>query len=231
MARMGRMALVAVALGAAAALVVEGQTHKDSTRYKTHTNDNGMTLSTTGLQTRGNVGDPGTRGSKDPAQYLNPHISQETQGTALGAMLARSNPAGSTDGWSGLLLSNVPASTQVTADAAAGVFGSDSGSELWYFSAPADRFAGNLAAAYNGRLSFTLTHSEMPSSAKMTKGADVVLEASCGYSLMLYNLNGEGGAISVMLNEDAGWMDSRTRRPPGVMDFLGGGATLRDSSA
>mmetsp|Transcript_32310 Transcript_32310/g.75480 ORF Transcript_32310/g.75480 Transcript_32310/m.75480 type:complete len:2927 (-) Transcript_32310:112-8892(-) len=213
--RSGWVLALAVALVASAAVGVSGQTHKDSTRYKTHTNDNGMTLA------QGNVGDPGTRGFKDPAQYLNPHTASETQGARLGTVLARSNPAGSTDGWQGVRQTGVPSSTKVVSDAAAGVSGSDSGSEVWYFMAPTDRFAGDLASAYNGRLSFTLTHSETPSSAKATRAPDVILEASCGHSLMLYGLAEKGGALSVMLNEDAGWIDSRTRRPPGVMDFLG----------
>uniref|UniRef100_A0A7S0YYW7 Laminin IV type A domain-containing protein n=1 Tax=Hemiselmis tepida TaxID=464990 RepID=A0A7S0YYW7_9CRYP len=216
MPRRGGWALaLAAALVASAALCVSGQTHRDSTRYKTHTNDNGMALA------QGSVGDPGTRGFKDPAQYLNPHTASETQGARLGAVLARSNPAGSTDGWQGVRQAGAPSSTRVVSDAAAGVSGSDSGSEVWYFMAPSDRFAGDLASAYNGRLSFTLTHSEAPSSAKATRAPDVILEASCGHSLMLYGLAERGGTLSVMLNEDAGWIDSRTRRPPGVMDFLG----------
>jgi hypothetical protein len=38
-----------------------------------HTNDNGQD------QASRDVGDPGTRGFKDPAQYLNNHLGAETQ--------------------------------------------------------------------------------------------------------------------------------------------------------
>jgi hypothetical protein len=180
---------------------VNAQSYSDSTRIKYHTKDNGM----------------------DPAQSLNPHISLETRGQALGVgtVLATSNPSGTTDEWQGVRLNNVPSTTKVEADAASGVMGSDSGAETWYFMAPTDRFAGDLSAAYNGRLTFTLTHAEVPASAKAIKAPDVILEATCGHSLMLYNFADKGGVLSVMLNEDAGWIDSRTKRPPGVLDVLG----------
>jgi hypothetical protein len=192
-------------------------THKDSTRYKSHTRDIGMS------QASGNVGDPGTRGFKDPAQSLNPHSRSEAKTglAAAGEVIARSSPAGSTDGWIGVKQDGAPSSTAVVSDAAAGVSGSDTGSEEWYFLAPGDRFSGDLSAAYNGRLSFTLTHSETPSSGQATKAPDVILEAACGHSLLLHGVAERGGSLSAMLNEDAGWIDSRTRRPPGVMDFLG----------
>ena len=192
-------------------------THKDSTRYKSHTRDIGMS------EASGNVGDPGTRGFKDPAQSLNPHSRSEAKAglSAAGEVIARSSPAGSTDGWIGVRQDGAPSSTLVVSDAAAGVSGSDTGSEEWYFLAPGDRFSGDLSAAYNGRLSFTLTHSETPSSGKATKAPDVILEAACGHSLLLHGIAEKGGSLSAMLNEDSGWIDSRTRRPPGVMDFLG----------
>lgn len=210
-------ATVAVCLLAIASSTTAQTTHEDSTRYKSHTRNIGLS------QASGNVGDPGTRGFKDPAQYLNPHSHAEAQAgqQPAGKVLARSSPAGSTDGWMGVRQNSDPSTTAVVSDAAAGLSGSDSGSEQWYFLAPGDRFSGDLSGAYNGRLSFTLTHSETPSSGKAAKAPDVVLEAACGHSLLLYGFADKGGSLSVMLNEDAGWIDSRTRRPPGVMDFLG----------
>eukprot|EP00281_Chroomonas_sp_CCMP1168_P025887 CAMPEP_0206226290 /NCGR_PEP_ID=MMETSP0047_2-20121206/8013_1 /ASSEMBLY_ACC=CAM_ASM_000192 /TAXON_ID=195065 /ORGANISM="Chroomonas mesostigmatica_cf, Strain CCMP1168" /LENGTH=1015 /DNA_ID=CAMNT_0053649369 /DNA_START=156 /DNA_END=3199 /DNA_ORIENTATION=- len=197
--RMAGLVLVTVLLCAGGA---GAQVHVDSTRYKTHSNEGGM---------------------KDPAQALNPHLTAETRmGTpAMGTVLARSNPAGSTDGWQGVRLNNVPSTTMVRADVASGVAGSDTGTEAWFFMAPSDRFMGDLSAAYNGRLSFTLTHAETPANAQEVKAPDVVLEAACGHSLMLYDFASQGGVLSIMLNEDAGWIDSRTKRPPSVMDFLG----------
>ena len=90
-------------------------THKDSTRYKSHTRDIGMSAAS------GNVGDPGTRGFKDPAQSLNPHSRSEAKAglSAAGAVIARSSPAGSTDGWIGVRQDGAPSSTLVVSDAAA----------------------------------------------------------------------------------------------------------------
>lgn len=70
---------------------------------------------------------------------------------------------------------------------------------------------------------------ETPSSAKKIKAPDVILEASCGHSLLLFSdaakaassSKASSSSSSIVLNEDAGWIDSRTKRPPGVMDFLG----------
>ena len=50
----------------------------------------------------------------------------------------------------------------------------------------------------------------------------MILEATCGYSLMLKNLiKGSAETFSVLLNEDQGWVDSRTKRKPGLFDMLG----------
>ena len=125
------------------------------------------------------------------------------------------------DGWSGVTKHNDLTNVKVEGDRRKGVVGSDNGAEEWYFLAPVGRFSGNLAAAYNGKLSFTLVHAETPSTGHVTRAPDVILEASCGHSLYLYDFATKGGDLSVMLNEDAGWVDSRTHAAPGAIDFLG----------
>jgi len=107
------------------------------------------------------------------------------------------------------------------ADIGKGIVGSDSNSESWYFMGPTNKFSGDLSSAYNGKLSFTLVHAETPNDEDMIRRPDVILEATCGHSMVLFNFAGRGGDLSVMLNEDAGWLDSRTNRPPSAMDFLG----------
>ena len=134
------------------------------------------------------VGDPGTRGFKDPAQTLRPKVRADTQ-RAAGAesMLVQSITTVGVEGWTAVKADNRPASVQLGADIGKGVVGSDTSSESWYFMAPGDKFAGDLSRAYNGRLMLTLVHAETPSGGSVRREPDVILEASCGHSLMLYN--------------------------------------------
>merc|ERR1719163_1034869 len=125
------------------------------------------------------------------------------------------------EGWTTVKGNNNPSSVQLSADIGKGVVGSDTNGESWYFLAPGDKFSGDLSGAYNGRLALTLVHAETPSTGSVRREPDVILEASCGHSLMLYNYASKSGDLSVMLNEDAGWIDSRTKSAPGAMDFLG----------
>mmetsp|Transcript_25689 Transcript_25689/g.52345 ORF Transcript_25689/g.52345 Transcript_25689/m.52345 type:complete len:2398 (+) Transcript_25689:333-7526(+) len=198
------------------AVAAQAQTvHYDATRIYSHSNDNGMS------QAAANVGDPGTRGHKDPTQFLNPHLSSETQKSGANTILVESATTVGLDGWSVVTAVNNPSSVMPAADIGRGIVGSDSNSESWYFMGPTNKFAGDLSAAYNGRLSFTLVHAETPYDEDMIRNPDVILEATCGHSLQLFNFAGKGGDLSVMMNEDGGWIDSRTKRPPSAMDFLG----------
>lgn len=139
----------------------------------------------------------------------------------MGSVLLQSITTAGLDGWSAVSMVNTPTSVTATADSGKGVVGADAGSESWYFIGPTDRFSGNLAAAYNGKLMLSLVHSETPSAGHVMRAPDVILEATCGHSLYLYDFATRGGDLSVMLNEDAGWIDSRTKAAPGALDFLG----------
>ena len=189
-------------------------THYDSTRMWSHSNVN------YGSQAA-HMGDPGTRGFKDPAQELLPKVKGDTQRAASGATLVQSITTVGEDGWSTAKANGNPSSVHLGADIGKGVVGSDTNGDSWYFLAPGDKFAGDLSQAYNGQLSLTLVHAETPSGGSVKREPDVILEASCGHSLMLYNFASKSGDLSVMLNEDAGWIDSRTKSAPGAMDFLG----------
>jgi len=173
------VALLVCVSGAAAVL----PNYKVSTRLYTHSNDNGQDVANAM-----HVGDPGTRGFKDPAQALNPKVAGDTQ-RAAGAVatLVQSITTVGVEGWTTVRADNRPASVQLGADIGRGVVGSDTGGESWYFLAPADKFAGDLSRAYNGRLQLTLVHAETPASGSVRREPDVILEASCGHSLMLYN--------------------------------------------
>lgn len=159
--------------------------YKVSTRLYTHSNDNGQDQ--TGADAM-HVGDPGTRGFKDPAQTLNPKVKSETQRAADAAStLVQSITTVGVEGWTTALADNRPASVTLGADIGKGVVGSDKSGESWYFLAPADKFSGDLSRAYNGRLQLTLVHAETPASGSVRREPDVILEATCGHSLMLYN--------------------------------------------
>eukprot|EP00293_Proteomonas_sulcata_P015206 CAMPEP_0184303574 /NCGR_PEP_ID=MMETSP1049-20130417/13299_1 /TAXON_ID=77928 /ORGANISM="Proteomonas sulcata, Strain CCMP704" /LENGTH=287 /DNA_ID=CAMNT_0026615163 /DNA_START=41 /DNA_END=900 /DNA_ORIENTATION=- len=210
-----RAQVLLLAVGALG-LATSQTVHYDATRYYKHQNDNGQ------QQVQADVGDPGTRGFKNPAQDLNPKTRADTQRTG-GAMatLAEALMMTGTDGFTAVTLENNPSSVVPAADIGRGVVGSDTGSQAWYFMAPSDRFSGDLSAAYNGKLSLTLVHAETPSMGKVTNYPDVVLEAKCGHSLQLFGFAAKGGDLSVMLNEDAGWVDSRTKKAPSALDVLG----------
>jgi len=197
-------------------------TYTESTRLYTHTNDNGQAQGIAADRKRLHVGDPGTYGHKNPAQTLMPKVRADTQREAgSSTTLVQSITTVGVEGWTTVRADNNPSTVQLGADIGKGVVGSDTGSETWYFLAPGDKFAGDLLQAYNGRLSLTLVHAETPSGGSIRRQPDVILEATCGHSLMLYNFASKSGDLSVMLNEDAGWIDSRTKSAPGAMDFLG----------
>ena len=156
--------------------------YKVSTRLFTHSNDNGQD------QAAMHVGDPGTRGFKDPAQTLNPKVKSDSQRAADAAStLVQSITTVGVEGWTTALADNRPASVTLGADIGKGVVGSDKSGESWYFLAPADKFSGDLSRAYNGRLQLSLVHAETPASGSVRREPDVILEATCGHSLMLYN--------------------------------------------
>ena len=160
-------------------------THKVSTRIYTHSNDNGQDVSN-----QETVGDPGTRGFKDPAQILNPKVNTDTPRSA-GAdakTLAQSITTVGDDGWTTVKADNTPSSVTLGADIGKGVVGTDKDGASWYFLAPANKFSGDMSLAYNGRLMFTLVHAETPSGGSVRREPDVILEAKCGHSLMLYNV-------------------------------------------
>jgi len=197
---------------------LSGQTtHYDATRIWKHSRDIGMSALS------GNVGDPGTRGYKDPAQYLNHHLSEDSQRSgSVGSVLIQSNPAGDLEGWSAVNQGNAPSSAVLQpGDGASGIYGIDNDGQTWYFLGPADKFSGNLQNVYNGQLSFQLIHAETPSTGKIKRVPDILLEATCGHSMQLFDFAGQGGQLSISLNEGAGWIDSRTKRPPSAMDMLG----------
>ena len=141
--------------------------------------------------------------------------------SSAGTVLVQSSPSGDVDGWSVVTQGNVPSTAQLQADNGAGIYAIDSNGETWYFLAPADRFSGNLEQAYNGQLAFNLIHSETPISGQVKRAPDVILEAKCGHSIQLFDFASSGGQLSISLNEDSGWIDSRTKRPPSAMDMLG----------
>mmetsp|Transcript_9722 Transcript_9722/g.32526 ORF Transcript_9722/g.32526 Transcript_9722/m.32526 type:complete len:2440 (+) Transcript_9722:200-7519(+) len=124
-------------------------------------------------------------------------------------------------GWSTLTLKNQKSSVQLVAGRGSGVSGSDTNDEIWYFVSPTDSFSGDLSAAYNGKLSFTLIHAQTPLTATPLQAPDVIIEASCGFSLMMFQATQQGGSITLILNEGSGWIDSRTKKKPSTIDMLG----------
>lgn len=164
-----------------------GAPHYDSTRLWSHTNVNFPTDAVHGRHVEKHVGDPGTRGFKDPAQTLLPKVKEDTQRAATGATLVQSITTVGMEGWTTVKANGNPSAVQLGADIGKGVVGADTNAESWYFLAPGDKFSGDLSQAYNGQLSLTLVHAETPSGGSIKREPDVVLEASCGHSLMLYN--------------------------------------------
>ena len=141
---------------------------------------------------------------------------------SVGSVLVQSNPAGDLQGWSSVNQGNAPSSAVLQpGEGTSGIYGVDNDGETWYFLGPADIFSGNLQKVYNGQLSFQLVHAETPSTGKIKRVPDILLEATCGHSMQLFDFAGQGGQLSISLNEGAGWIDSRTKRPPSAMDMLG----------
>jgi hypothetical protein len=169
--------------------------YKVSTRIYSQSNDNGQDLTFTDENSAGRappetVGDPGTRGFKDPAQSLNPKVNTDTPRSA-GAdakTLVQSITTVGDDGWTTVKADHTPSSVTLVADIGKGVVGTDKDGASWYFLAPANKFSGDMSLAYNGRLMFTLVHAETPSGGSVRREPDVILEAKCGHSLMLYNV-------------------------------------------
>eukprot|EP00960_Hanusia_phi_P070875 767419-Hanusia_phi.AAC.5 len=110
------------------------------------------------------------------------------------------------DGWTTLTLKDQKSSVQLMSGRGSGISGSDTNSEIWYFVSPQDRyekilfvtvsqlqlligcnrFSGDLSSSYNGKLSFTLVHAQTPLQATQLQAPDVMIEASCGFSLMMF---------------------------------------------
>ena len=171
-------------------------TYTESTRLYSHVNDNGQAQ---GTVKRLHVGDPGTYGHKNPAQTLMPKVRADTQREAgSSTTLVQSITTVGVEGWTTVRADNNPSTVQLGADIGKGVVGSDTGSDTWYFLAPGDKFAGDMAQAYNGRLSLTLVHAETPSGGSVRREPDVILEATCGHSLMLYNFASKVGAFATL---------------------------------
>jgi hypothetical protein len=87
---------------------------------------------------------------------------------------------------------------------------------------------------YNGILSFKLNHVSRPSPSntqRMPRMADIILESECGHFLQFFDLVDSGRAVPrayyVHLNENGGWIDSRSQGQPAQQDFLGVLANLR----
>jgi hypothetical protein len=151
----------------------------------------------------------------------NPHIATELGRNSLsGTTVAQSTFASSAEGWT--RVSDSLASSAVVFDGGGSVSASDTGAEVWYFSAPA-AFSGDLSAVYNGRLTFTLgSRTYNDNGAAMMSAADVLLDAACGHSMYAMGIitPSTTKSYSVTLNEE-NFLDSRTGSRPNVHDFLG----------
>jgi hypothetical protein len=121
---------------------------------------------------------------------LNPKVNTDTPRSAGSdaETLAQSITTVGDDGWTTVKADNTPSSVTLGADIGKGVVGTDKDGASWYFLAPANKFSGDMSLAYNGRLMFTLVHAETPSGGSVRREPDVILEAKCGHSLMLYNV-------------------------------------------
>jgi len=77
--------------------------------------------------------------------------------------------------------------------------------------------------AYNGKLSFNVVTMAVADAhaKKELKDPLVVLQAKCGHYISWSSSKQVSGTTTVMLNEDAGWMDSRTGKAAGSLDMLG----------
>ncbi len=135
----------------------------------------------------------------------------------------------STEGWT--LDGADEAWNAVTLDAANGkILVHEKGGKTWYFVAPA-AFLGDVSGTYNGKLVFALGHTYFNAQEEppVTNEPDVILETTCGYSLhrMVFSAFTMHKVYALTLNEYGGWIDSRTRAAPGLMDFLGVLANLK----
>lgn len=177
------------------------------------------------------AGDGSSKVLKDAAQYLNPHIASEKgRGVAPGSNLASSTFANSDGGWTvttsdGMASAATASSGSITTKFAQG------GKTLYFTSPPS--WPTDVNAAYNGKLNFMSSAAEYTGSFVAATGHqsnpsgsslyDVALVAQCGYALTYSGLftSTSASTYSVTLNEDSGWIDSRTGRRPTMFDFLG----------
>jgi hypothetical protein len=119
----------------------------------------------------------------------------------------------------------------ITLDGASGkILVHEQGGKTWYFVAPS-AFVGDVSSTYNGKLVFALGHAyfnadEEPYTANEP---DVILETTCGYSLQknVFSAFVMHKVYALALNEFGGWIDTRTRAAPGLMDFLGALSNLK----
>ena len=139
-----------------------------------------------------------------------------------GDVLAQMTP-GTADGWS-LAYANGLTPTFTLSASGAGVSASDTADThtSWYFVGP-PAFSGDMKGAYNGKLSFNIVHMAVADAQakKELKEPLVILQAMCGHSLWWSSGKQTSDQTTVMLNEDAGWVDSRTGKAAGVLDMLG----------
>ena len=168
---------------------------------------------------------------KDAAQYLNPHIaSEKRRGVAPGANLASSSFPSSNGGWT--VTTSDGAVSDATASGGSITTKFAKGGKTRYFTSPSS-WPTDLGGAYNGKLNFMASPAEYTGSFVPTTGFqsnpsgsslyDVALVAQCGYALTYSGLftATSSSTYSVTLNEDSGWIDSRTGRRPTMFDFLG----------
>lgn len=139
---------------------------------------------------------------------------------------------GSMEGWSLTLINGlVPKFAKIDSVDGTGISDSDDAASAssWYFVSPGESlgfsgnpFSGNILWAYNGKLSFSVVSmAVMDARAKKDlKDPLVVLQATCGHYLY-WTSTASKTTMTVMLNEDAGWIDSRTGKEPGLHDMLG----------
>jgi hypothetical protein len=141
---------------------------------------------------------------------------------------------GSMEGWSLALINGlVPKFAKIDSVDGTGISASDDAASAssWYFVSPGEslgfsasgnHLSGNIMWAYNGKLSFSVVSmAVMDARAKKDlKDPLVVLQATCGHYLY-WTSTASKITMTVMLNEDAGWIDSRTGKEPGLHDMLG----------
>ena len=195
------------------------------------------------------AGNGGSQVLKDAALYLNPHIASEKgRNVAPGSNLASASFPSSDGGWTVTASDGAVSAAQATAGSITTKYAQ--GGKTLYFTSPAS-WPTDLTAAYNGKLNFMSNPAEYVHVARQFSHAtrnifcmytgsfvtatghqsnpsgsslyDVALVAQCGYALTYSGLftASSSSTYSVTLNEDSGWIDSRTGRRPTMFDFLG----------